>query len=236
MLTALTTSTATQHDKKGRGFMRKVGAAYDEAGLDEREAQRLNESPGFVRELSAIIEKHSRREGNFQFVTAFDITVPDGYDHATRLAVFFKEHGSEFDSFDSEGITDEHYHKATTKLVEGRKLKVKIFWITPENAVIKDHVTVEECLAFLKSQKAILVGAQGLSLVYELAKDKLPKCYWYLSFDEMDALWQAPAWQNILTPAIPDLYSGDARFLLNTCTHHGLGLSSTYCLLCFCDA
>jgi hypothetical protein len=43
-------------------------------------------------------------------------------------------------------------------------------------------------LAFLKSQNALLVGAQGASIIWEQKKDQLLKGYWYCSFDEKEHL------------------------------------------------
>ena len=94
------------------------------------------------------------------------------------METFKREYGSEFDNY-HDAITDINFAKATTKLVPGRRMKVKVFQM---NTPIR--VSSESCHRFLKSQKAILVGAQGLTLAYEQGKDKLPKGKWHVSFDE----------------------------------------------------
>jgi len=87
----------------------------------------------------------------FQLLKTFDIVVPEDYDHSNRLKTFEQKHGKEF-CYYNPNITDCNFAKATAKLTPGRQLKVKVFQIT-------ETVTSEDCLNFLKSQPAILVGA-----------------------------------------------------------------------------
>lgn len=49
----------TSRDPKGLKFMATVAAAYDKSRLDDKRAQRLNESAEFVQDLSELIERHS---------------------------------------------------------------------------------------------------------------------------------------------------------------------------------
>ncbi len=159
----------------------------------------------------------------FKLANAFRIVVPENYDHSTRLTDFAKAHGSEFNYYNPE-ITDKHFSQATTKLVPGRKFKVKVFNIT-------ETVTSEDCLIFLHNQRAVLTGAQGASLVYELAKNKLPKSRWSISFDEKDAL-RVDSVGSHRVPVV-NRYSGDDfEFFLGL---FGSTWSDAYCLLCFCD-
>jgi hypothetical protein len=223
MSKTLTTSIVTQRDKKGRGFMRKVGAAYDRAGLGEERAQSLNENPVFDKKLKLLIEECSRLDNRFKFVTTFDIVVPDGYDHAMRLDTFRAEHDREFYYYNP-AITDANYAKATNKLVSGRKMKCKVFWIN-------ERVSSDDCLGFLMSQEAVLTGAQGVSIAYEQGKDKLPKGRYYASFDEKDALWEDSG-GNHRVPSVNTRSDGDFSF--------DFGLfefpwDDDHGLLCFCD-
>jgi len=162
-------------------------------------------------------------DSRFKLANAFEIVVPKGYKHATRLTTFAKAHGSEFNYYNSD-ITDEHFNKATTKLVAGRRFKVKVFNIT-------ETVTSEDCLNFLHSQKAVLTGAQGSSLVYELAKNKMPKARWSLSFDEKDTLWVDSVGGHRVLGVLRGS-GGDFRFFLGNFLHDW---DVGDCLLCFCD-
>ncbi len=112
----------------------------------------------------------------------FQFTVPENYNHSTQLASFKKENRKKF-CFYNDNITDENFKNATNKLTPGKIYEAKIFGITK-------RISSEDCLAFLKTQKAILVGAQGISVVWQQAKEQFPKGKWTISFDEKDALWR----------------------------------------------
>ena len=118
----------------------------------------------------------------FSLLSSLQFTVPEGYNHSTQLASFSKENRKKFYSY-NDNITDENFAKTTNKLVPGKTYEAKIFGITK-------WVTSEDCLAFLKTQNAILVGAQGISVVWQQAKENLPKGKYTLSFDEKNALWR----------------------------------------------
>ena len=159
----------------------------------------------------------------FEQVGEFSVTVSKGYNHATRLAKFSDEHYREFNYY-NDAITDMNYSEATTKLVADRKFKVKVFQI-------KKTVTSVDCLQFLKSKKAVLVGAQGASLAYEQGKNQLPLNRWSVSFDEKKALWQSAVGYH----GVP---------FVHRCSDDGFGFrlgrfegdwDGDSCLLCFCD-
>lgn len=122
----------------------------------------------------------------FELVSTFNIIVPSGYRHAARLASFNRLHRHDFWGYNNE-ITDEHYCGATTKLIPGQRLKVRVFEIDIEK---KTRISSEDCLAYLHSEKAVLTGAQGASLVWELKCKELPADEPCISFDEKDALWK----------------------------------------------
>ena len=204
--------------------MEKVGAAYDKAGFDDDRAQRLNESPLFIKELGLLMAKHTQSDSRFRFVTAFDIVVPEDYDHATRLDMFRDRHSREFDNYNP-AITDANYAaKATIKLAPGRRLKCRVFWIN-------EAVSSDDCLGFLRNQKAILTGAQGASLAYEQGKDRLPKSRYYVSFDDKDALWKDSDSHHMLPSVYPYSY-GAFDFLLGLFETESVNVCG---LLCFCD-
>ncbi len=108
----------------------------------------------------------------FEIVKELRLTVPKNYNHYKQLE-FFYENCCDEDRRD-------FLKKAISKLIPGKTHTVKIIGI-------KGNETSEDCLIFLKQNNSILVGAQGLSLVYQLKKQEFPNgtC---LSFDEKDKL------------------------------------------------
>lgn len=110
------------------------------------------------------------------------ITVPDDYDHATRLEMFSKRNRKKFYYYNS-NITDKNFPNPTRVLKPGDKLRVRVF-----KQIVGGTTTSEERMEFLATQKAIHTGAQGLSLVFEQKRDQLPKGKWYASFDEKKCL------------------------------------------------
>lgn len=170
----------------------------------------------------------SMREFPFALIVTFDLVVPTDYNHATRLTDFAAAHRKEFKfsrRVEENGLTDANFFGATTRLVSGRKFKVKVFQII-------QRASSEDCLAFLQRQNAVLVGAQGLSLAYELARDQLPVGKKNVSFDEKDALWKDPCnCRNV--PSIYRHPDGDWYFNFDCFMEGRWGDDS--CLLCFCD-
>lgn len=159
----------------------------------------------------------------FQLLNSFPIVVPDEYVHATRLRIFKERYKSEF-CFYHEELTDENFAKVTTQLVSGQKFTVKVFQINRA-------VTSEDCLAHMRSQKAVLVGAHGVSLAYEQGKEQLPTNRWSVSLDEKDALWKDSGGYR----RVPYVYrdsDGFFRFILG---YFELDWLDYFCLLCFCD-
>ena len=159
----------------------------------------------------------------FSLLSSLQFTVPEGYNHSTQLASFSKENRKKFYSY-NDNITDENFAKTTNKLVPGKTYEAKIFGITK-------WVTSEDCLAFLKTQNAILVGAQGISVVWQQAKENLPKGKYTLSFDEKNALWQ-DALGLRRVPYVGRGVGGDWHFVLGR--FEG-GWDDGSCLLCLFD-
>ena len=86
-------------------------------------------------------------------------------------------------------------------------------------------------MAFLATQKAVHVGAQGASLVWDQKRDQLPKGKWYCSFDEKERLWQ-DAVGNHRVPLVCANSGGDFHFDLGDFEDVWLDISA---ILCFCD-
>jgi len=159
----------------------------------------------------------------FQLINLFEIVVSEYYNHSRRLYLFGRKHRKSF-NYHNEAITDKKYANVTTKLKPGRKFWVKVFQI-------KDLVTAEDCITKLRAEKAILVGAQGATLVWEQKKEGLPINRRSVSFDEEDALWQDSS-GNHGVPHILYRACGDYQFNLTSFKDN---LNRAYCLLCFCD-
>ncbi|MFA7216682.1 MAG: hypothetical protein WC095_01720 [Candidatus Paceibacterota bacterium] len=205
--------------------MHEFALVLDKAGFDADLVQRVVNSRGNkqAKAMYAALMGGAQIDDRFKLVNTFEIVVPEGYDHSKRLDSFGKEHRKAFYYY-NDAITDKNYAKATTKLEAGRKLKVKVFQI-------KETVTSEDCMAKLRSEKAILVGAQGASLVWEQKKEELPVNRSSVSFDEKDALWKdAHGYRRV--PRVSRRSDGDFRFDLG---FFGLGWRDVDCLLCFCD-
>lgn len=167
--------------------------------------------------LSVIIDPR------FKLIKTIKITIPGNYIHATQITSFAKKNRKKFYGY-NDAITDANFAKVTTKLAPGQKLQVKVFQITK-------RTTSEECLVYLKSQNAILAGAQGASLTYELAEKQLPIGKRSVSFDEKEALWKDSDGSRRV-PCLDRLSDGDWLFRLGIFED---GWSDGSCLLCFCD-
>jgi len=129
------------------------------------------------------------------------ITVPDDYDHATQLASFRKKNYRKFYSY-NDAITDRNFSHPSRILKPGDKLLVRAF-----KQIVPDTTTSEERMAFLETQGAVYTGAQGASLVFDQKRDRLPKGYWYCSFDKKERLFK-DADGNLRVPSI----GGDGDF------------------------
>jgi len=153
----------------------------------------------------------------------FRFTVPENYVHATQLASFAKENRKKF-YFYNDNITDVNFKRATNKLIPGKTYEAKVFGITK-------RVTSEDCLAFLKTQKAILVGAQGISVAWQQVKEQFPKGKYTVSFDEKDALWRDDDGSRRV-PYVYQISDGDWAFDLGRFENAWI---DDYCLLCIRD-
>ncbi len=152
------------------------------------------------------------------------ITVPANYDHATRLDSFRKNNWEKFYSYNDE-LTDTNFGNPSRVMKPGDRFRVKVFKQT-----VGGTTTSEERLAFLKSQNAVLTGAQGASLVFGEERGHLPKGYWHSSFDEKDRLWKSVAGYHRV-PSIDARSSGYFDFRLG---HFESVWDDSHTVLCFC--
>jgi len=152
-------------------------------------------------------------------------TVPVDYVHAEQIDRFGKKvKGLKTTYYYNDNLTSANFAKATNKLVPGKTYLVKIFPILAT-------VPIEDILAFLRKQKAVLVGGQGLTLVSELQPEFFPKGKWTVSFDEKDALWKDSDGDRRV-PLVHANTDGGFKFSLGFFEY---GWNEVPCLLCFCD-
>ncbi len=113
------------------------------------------------------------------------IEVPRDYVHKDCLNNFYQKYcgSGQWEYYDFE-IRDRNFPNPTRILKPGDKLHVRAFGGNPA------HPTSEERMVFLRSQKAIHTGAQGMSLVFDQKRTELINGLWYASFDEIDRLWK----------------------------------------------
>ena len=171
------------------GKMHEFALALDKAGFNADLVQKVVNSRGnkLAKAMYVVINSGGEIVPAEKFSLLADlgiITVPDDYDHTTRLTLFGEKNREKFYYY-NDGITDEHFPNPTRILKPGDKLHVRAF-----KQIVSGATTSEERLAFLATQKAVHTGAQGASLVWEQKRDQLPKGYWYSSFDEKDRLWE----------------------------------------------
>jgi len=189
------------------------GWAHNQAALKKILAE------GLLPRVSAKDEGDNR----FELIKTINLVVPGNYVHATRLASFKKENYENFFGYNSD-ITDKNYARVTNKLVPGQKGKVKIFQI-------KEPVSALDCLKKLKKERAILVGAQGASLVWELKKKELPLGKWGVSFDKKEVLWR----NGLGDHRVPKIFGvSDGAWYFDLSDFEGDWGGDSY-LLCFCD-
>jgi len=207
------TAVTEQLPRPGEGFGK----------IDQTTAEKWSKGQKALKKVLATTLLPEESEKFALFVDLGTIVVPEDYIHDTRLDSFSKQNRKKFYYYNDD-ITDANFAKATTKLVPGRKLRVKVF-----KQIVSDTTTSEERMAFLESQNAVLTGAQGASLVFEQKRDELPKDCWYLSFDKKDALWKDADGHF----RVPNVFRGrDWGFYLSSFRSNWVG---SHYLLCFCD-
>jgi hypothetical protein len=114
------------------------------------------------------------------------LTVPDEYQHQKQFERFYGQTpsgrrlgGPNFDFVDANLPTPSYILKP------GDRLHVEVFRI---GALPYPPLTWQDCLNFLRYQKAVFPGAQGASLVFEQKFTELPKRYWCYVLDRGEGL------------------------------------------------
>lgn len=228
MTKGLITPTKGQEKQLKRIIEDTFECARKKVVLDKDAMQRLFTNGGkFQNDVIDSLVKHSASDDRFELLNSFELAVPKSYNHGTQLATFAKfaeEKPGKFYYF-NDNITDANYAKAK-KLIPGKTYGVKIFGIKKGKVI-----SSPDCLSFLASQRAILVGAQGVSLAQQLKKEEFPVGKWTVSFDEKDALWVDGGGHH----GVPRVYrysDGYWKFFLG---NFEVDWHDDACLVCFCD-
>lgn len=211
----------------GLGQWNEFSVALHKAGFDSDLIQKIINAKDnkLAKAMYAAVTGEELDERFGPTIVEFELTVPTDYNHDTQIDISAKKARKEKTTYYyNDDLTSKNFANATNKLVPGKTYKVKIF-------PILQTVTSEDCMALLRKHKAILVGGQGATLVYDLAKDKLPKGKYTVSFDEKEALWKdAGGYRRV--PLVSADTDGDFRFYLG---NFGYVWYSDNCVLCFCD-
>lgn len=152
-------------------------------------------------------------------------TVSDNYNHDTQVDDFAKKTRKlKSTHYYNDGLTSKNFSKATNKLVPGKTYGIKMF-------PILEIAQSEDCLAFLESNNAILVGAQGVTALQADQPDIFSTGKWTVSFDEKDALWK-DANGHHRVPRVRRHSVGNWVFNLG---YFGNSWGSDDVFVCFCD-
>jgi hypothetical protein len=195
--------------------------------LSKDEAQEIVKSGDILQnEIKPILRRLAISDKRFgPAVREFKLTVPGDYDDPTQIDQFGKKaRALKTTHYYNNALTSQNFANATNKLQPGKTYTVKIF-------PILSQVSSEDSLAFLRKQKAILVGGQGLTLAQELKGEEFPKGKWTVSFDEKEALWKDSDGHH----GVPFVFArtdGDFLFVLGSFENDWY---EDLCLLCFCD-
>jgi len=153
-------------------------------------------------------------------------TAPDNYNHDTQVDDFAKKTRKlKSTYYYNDELTSKNFSKVTNKLIPGKTYGVKMF------PLLEGGISSEDCLAFLESNNAILVGAQGITALQADQPDIFPTGKWTVSFDEKDALWKDVD-GNHRVPYVYRNSDGDWWFPLGC---FELSWGSDDVLVCFCD-
>jgi hypothetical protein len=224
MTTGLITPTTRGQEEQLKKFsFSAVKSARKMVVLDKESIDRLLKNGGrVIDDIIASFVNHSSSDDRFQLLSYFELTVPRRYNHGTQLATFAsfaKKIG-----FDHKGsINDQNFAKTTHQLIPGKTYGAKIFRINRK-------AIGEDCLAFYIAQRALLVGVQGLSLAWQLKRNKFPAGRWTASFDREVALSELSYYKTCIVPCIGQC-SGNWK---STLGYFGSDWSG-HCIICFYD-
>lgn len=196
----------------------RVGLTAEHAGL-------LNGPDGelLARRMIETLDHGSHGDKRLKYLGAFDLLVPKGYIAQAHLGSFRKKHRKDFYNYNS-SLTDEIFGQTAARLIRGRKLRVKMYEVL-------ETLSSKDCLNFLESQKALLVGAHGLSLVYEYAEVSLPNKCWSISYAAEEPMWEDS--EKDKRSRIPRLHTDRDVGYSFELAYFERPIGNDCCLLCF---
>jgi hypothetical protein len=156
----------------------------------------------------------------FKLIKTIEFLTPLEYNHGKQLSTLDKK---KFYFF-NDAITDVNFQNVLDKFIPGKKYLVKFIGIG-------GSVTSEDCLQVYTDHKAFLVGAQGLSLLWQQKKEEFPVGKWSVSFDKKNHLYRG-ADGNHRVPRVYRDSDGDYEFDLGD---FGNDWGDGYVLVLFCD-
>ncbi|MFA6338526.1 MAG: hypothetical protein WCW87_00470 [Candidatus Paceibacterota bacterium] len=188
--------------------------------------------------ITSEIPLISHLDSRFDLVGGFYLTIPLDYEHRTQVSSFFteasKDKGKRSDQCERiilpKKMLDEDFQRVSNRLEPGRTYSVQIFQVnTP--------TSVNDCLDFLRKNGALLVGMQGLSLVWRLKKEYFPEGKWLSSLDIERNLSTRPSYnKRVVDPhvfgRVSKIWNKQIKFhwKLNM-TWFGLRLDDTDCFI-----
>lgn len=153
-------------------------------------------------------------------------TVPADYNHDTQLDDFgAKTRTLKSTHYYNPNLTSKKFAKATNKLVPGKTYGIKMF------PLLERGISSEDCIAFLKSNNAILVGSQGLTALQSDQPDIFPAGKWTVSFDEKKTLWKDADGSH----RVPGVYRSSDGYWEFNLGDFEFSWYSDDVLVCFCD-
>lgn len=105
----------------------------------------------------------------------FDMYVDSSYDHKNALESYRSYNPKLFDLFNKanniNSIKDANYAEKVDRLLPGKDYRVRLFRILHSHI---DSISLYEILHFLRNQKSMIIGPQGLCQLHLMCKTNLP--------------------------------------------------------------
>jgi hypothetical protein len=171
----------------------------------------------FLKDVSTIDKRIELPE------KSIEIVIPDRYSQNIQLGSFGETiRKNKHTYYFNPNLKDVNFMKTSQKLKPGESYEVKFFKVI-------QNIPIIECLNFMKSQGALMTGAQGLTLLFEMYKYIIPSSGWVVSIDEKITLWKDDqGFAKVL--AIGKRSDGDVTFEL---IDFDGNLSRGDCFMCF---
>jgi len=162
----------------------------------------------------------------FELPVIDSLTVPSDYSHKEQVDLSVTKAKQQDSSCCHVNFNGKNFSVTSYSLQPGVTYLVKIYRIASES------VKTVECLNFLKEQGAILTGAQGLCLLYDLKPKLFKPMRHYVSYDKKDNLWKDSLNHSYL-PMIGFFPDSKPMFELGIFEDDDSGWTNSYYLIAF---